>query len=140
MSLTNILTLPKTMAAIVCHAPEDYRLQEVRLPTPGAGQALLRVYGAGICAGDPFHKDWTIVGGFAACHTLPPTIAWLANGLIEADPMVSDTVPMEALGGGAIPFLRSCPNWIDFVDLSVSIFLALAALISEQNGCLRSTV
>ncbi len=87
------LTLPKTMAAVVCHAPDDYRPEEVRLPTPGAGQALLRVYGVGICAGDLFHKDCTIVGSIAACHTFQPTIAWLANGVIDVEPLVCDAVP-----------------------------------------------
>ena len=37
------LTISKTMAAVVCHGPEDYRLEEVPVPTPGPGEVLLRV-------------------------------------------------------------------------------------------------
>ncbi len=84
------------MAAIVCPAPEDYRLEEARLPRPGVGDALLRIYGVGICASDLFHKDWTVISSFAACHTFQPTIAWLTNGVIDVDPLVSDAVPMDS--------------------------------------------
>ncbi len=45
---------------------------------------------------DLFHKDWTIIGSFAACHTFQPAIAWLANGVIDVEPLVSDTVPMDS--------------------------------------------
>ena len=35
-------TLPKTMPAVVCHGPEDYRLEELPVPTPGPGEVLVR--------------------------------------------------------------------------------------------------
>ena len=44
--------LPKTMQAVVCHGPQDYRLEEVAVPQVGPGEVLVRVLGAGICAGD----------------------------------------------------------------------------------------
>src|SRR5919206_1500113 len=44
--------LPSTMRAVVCHGPEDYRLEEVAVPRPGPGQALVRVEATGICASD----------------------------------------------------------------------------------------
>lgn len=44
--------IPDTMQAVVCHGPEDYRLEEVAVPQPGAGQALVRVEATGICASD----------------------------------------------------------------------------------------
>jgi threonine dehydrogenase-like Zn-dependent dehydrogenase len=44
--------LPKTMRAVVCHGPQDYRLEEVAVPQVGPGEVLVRVLGAGICAGD----------------------------------------------------------------------------------------
>ena len=46
------LNLPKTMAAVVCHGPEDYRLEEAPVPMPGPGEVLLRVSSVGICASD----------------------------------------------------------------------------------------
>jgi threonine dehydrogenase-like Zn-dependent dehydrogenase len=40
------------MQAVVCHGPRDYRLEEVRVPEPGPGEALVRVEAVGICASD----------------------------------------------------------------------------------------
>ena len=44
--------LPKTMQALVCHGPEDYRLEEVAVPDAGPGEVVVRVLGVGICASD----------------------------------------------------------------------------------------
>ncbi len=44
--------VPATMQAVVCHGPRDYRLEEVAVPTPGPGEALVRVEAVGICASD----------------------------------------------------------------------------------------
>jgi erythritol/L-threitol dehydrogenase len=40
------------MQAVICHGPEDYRLEEVPVPKPGPGEALVRVEAVGICASD----------------------------------------------------------------------------------------
>ncbi|MBK1783949.1 alcohol dehydrogenase catalytic domain-containing protein [Prauserella sp. ASG 168] len=40
------------MQAVVVHGPEDYRLEEVDVPTPGPGQLLLKVEAVGVCASD----------------------------------------------------------------------------------------
>ena len=52
MTYENNITLPKQMAAVVCHGPEDYRLEEWPVPQPGPGEVLLRVNAVGICASD----------------------------------------------------------------------------------------
>jgi 2-desacetyl-2-hydroxyethyl bacteriochlorophyllide A dehydrogenase len=44
--------LPKTMAAVICHGPEDYRLEERRVPEPAPGEVVIRVRSTGICASD----------------------------------------------------------------------------------------
>ncbi len=44
--------LPKTMQAVVCYGPEDYRLEEVPVPEVGPGEVLVRIAGVGICASD----------------------------------------------------------------------------------------
>lgn len=44
--------MAETIAAVVCHGPEDYRLQEVRRPVAGAGEALVAVEAVGICGSD----------------------------------------------------------------------------------------
>jgi erythritol/L-threitol dehydrogenase len=45
-------SVPEKMQAVMCHGPEDYRLEEVAVPTPGPGEALVRVEAVGICASD----------------------------------------------------------------------------------------
>jgi len=40
------------MQAVICHGPEDYRLETVPVPKPGPGEALVRVEAVGICASD----------------------------------------------------------------------------------------
>ncbi|MEO1287981.1 MAG: alcohol dehydrogenase, partial [Chloroflexota bacterium] len=42
-----------------------------------------------------FRNDWTILGTFALCYTFQPSIDWLANGVIDVEPLVSHHVPME---------------------------------------------
>ena len=44
--------IPQTMTAVICHGPEDYRLEQVAVPRPGPGEALIKVEAAGICASD----------------------------------------------------------------------------------------
>lgn len=44
--------LPKKMRSLVCYGPHDYRLEEIAVPQIGPGEVLVRVLGAGICAGD----------------------------------------------------------------------------------------
>ena len=50
-ALTNEF-LPKTMQAVICRGPEDYRLEEWDVPTPGPGEVVIRVGAVGICASD----------------------------------------------------------------------------------------
>ncbi|HEV8177311.1 MAG TPA: alcohol dehydrogenase catalytic domain-containing protein [Gemmatimonadales bacterium] len=40
------------MTAVVSHGPKDYRLDEVDVPVPGSGEALVKVEAVGICASD----------------------------------------------------------------------------------------
>ena len=44
--------IPKSMQSVICHAPHDYRLEEIQVPKIGPGEVLVRVLGVGICAGD----------------------------------------------------------------------------------------
>ncbi|MCO5546984.1 hypothetical protein L7F22_000424 [Adiantum nelumboides] len=40
------------MQAVVVHGPEDYRLEEVDVPSPGPGELLMQVEAVGVCASD----------------------------------------------------------------------------------------
>src|SRR5690625_2154036 len=42
----------KRMRAVVCHGPEDYRLEERPVPKPGPGEVLVKVEAVRICASD----------------------------------------------------------------------------------------
>ncbi|WP_026046900.1 alcohol dehydrogenase catalytic domain-containing protein [Sphingomonas sp. PAMC 26621] len=42
----------KTMTAVVCHGPKDYRVEEIAHPTAGALEFVIRVTACGICASD----------------------------------------------------------------------------------------
>ena len=44
--------IPETMKAVICHGPENYQLEEVAVPRPGPGEALVKVEAVGICASD----------------------------------------------------------------------------------------
>ena len=45
-------SLPERMQAVVCHGPEDYRLEDLDVPTPGPGEVVVKVHSVGICASD----------------------------------------------------------------------------------------
>jgi threonine dehydrogenase-like Zn-dependent dehydrogenase len=45
-------TVPDTMQAVICHGPKDYRMEEIPVPKPGPGEALVKVEAVGICASD----------------------------------------------------------------------------------------
>ncbi|EIP84981.1 alcohol dehydrogenase catalytic domain-containing protein (plasmid) [Burkholderia humptydooensis] len=44
------------MLAVVCHAPQDYRLEKVKRPTAGPNEVIIKIASCGICAGDC--KGW----------------------------------------------------------------------------------
>jgi L-iditol 2-dehydrogenase len=65
------------MTAIVCHAPKDYRVEQVDRPTPGARELVIRIGACGICASDC--KCWSGAKMFwggegKAAYVKPPVI------------------------------------------------------------------
>lgn len=50
--VADIERIPAEMRAVVCHGPEDYRLESRPVPEPGPGEVLVRVGSVGICASD----------------------------------------------------------------------------------------
>lgn len=44
--------MSETMRAIVCHAPMDYRLEQVPIPDAGPGEVIIKVNACGVCASD----------------------------------------------------------------------------------------
>jgi D-arabinose 1-dehydrogenase-like Zn-dependent alcohol dehydrogenase len=62
--------MPETMRAVqVSHPGGDFELVEREVPTPGPGQALVRVHACGVCHSDSFAKQ----GGYpGVSHPLVP--------------------------------------------------------------------
>ncbi|MFV0427633.1 MAG: alcohol dehydrogenase catalytic domain-containing protein [Beutenbergiaceae bacterium] len=50
--MTSTIAIPDTMDAVLCHGPLDYALDQVAVPQPGSGEALVKVEAVGICASD----------------------------------------------------------------------------------------
>ncbi len=88
-------SLPRTMRAVRCHAPEDYRLEEVPVPTPAAGEVVIKLDACGVCAsdvkcfigaplfwGDANRKPY-VEAPVTAGHELIGTIVALGEGAAE---------------------------------------------------------
>jgi erythritol/L-threitol dehydrogenase len=83
--------VPETMQAVVCHGPEDYRLEEVPTPTPGKGEALVRVEAVGICASDL--KCYHGAAKFWGDENRP---AWAQTEVIPGHEFVGEVVSLDA--------------------------------------------
>lgn len=81
------------MMAVVCHGPQDYRLESVAIPEPGPGEALVRVEAVGICASDV--KCYQGAAKFWGTDTRP---AYVERGVIPGHEFVGQ---IAALGAGA---------------------------------------
>jgi threonine dehydrogenase-like Zn-dependent dehydrogenase len=82
--------LPTTMQAVICHGPEDYRLEEVPVPTPGPGEALVRVEAVGICASDL--KCYHGAAKFWGDENRP---AWAQTDVIPGHEFVGEVVGLD---------------------------------------------
>ena len=80
----------RRMQAVVCHGPEDYRLEEVPVPTPGPGEALVRVEAVGICASDV--KCFHGAAKFWGDDTRP---AWAETGVVPGHEFVGEVVALD---------------------------------------------
>lgn len=45
-----------------------------------------------------FKNDWIMLGSFAVCYSFKPAIDWLANGVIDIEPLVSHTASLADFG------------------------------------------
>jgi len=82
--------MSETMQAVVCHGPKDYRLEEVPVPRPGPGQALVRVEATGICASDL--KCYQGAAKFWGDENRP---AWAETDVIPGHEFVGEIVEID---------------------------------------------
>lgn len=113
--MTTIDNLPRTMRAVRCVGPEDYRMEEMPLPEILPGEVLIKVDACGVCASDVkcwvgaamFWGDETRKGYVQAPvtpgHELIGTVVGLGDGASElynlalGDRAISEQiVPCEA--------------------------------------------
>ena len=83
-------SVPEKMQAVVCHGPEDYRLEEVATPTPGPGETLIRVEAVGICASDL--KCYHGAAKFWGDENRP---AWAETEVIPGHEFVGEVVELD---------------------------------------------
>jgi erythritol/L-threitol dehydrogenase len=92
MSVATLDTLPATMRAVRCYGPEDYRLEEIDVPTPGPGEVLIKLDACGICGsdskcfagaplfwGDAYHQGY-VQAPVTAGHEVIGTVYALGEG------------------------------------------------------------
>lgn len=83
-------TVPETMQAVVCHGPGDYQLEEVPVPSPGPGEALVKVEAVGICASDL--KAYHGAAKFWGDHNRP---AWTESEVIPGHEFAGTIVEID---------------------------------------------
>ena len=73
--------IPKTMKAVVCYGPMDYRLEEVKTPEINEDEVLVKIIACGICAGDiKSYRGAAMFWGGGSCphgmmHRLSPDMS-----------------------------------------------------------------
>jgi len=57
------MTIPKSMQSVRVYGPNDYRLEQIPVPTIGPGEVLVKVLASGVCASDVKTHDGYRVWG-----------------------------------------------------------------------------
>ncbi len=78
------------MTAVVCHGPQDYRLEQVPVPDAPAGGAMVRVEAVGICASDL--KCYQGAPKFWGDETRP---AWVDHPVVPGHEFVGEVVALD---------------------------------------------
>lgn len=81
----------RLMDAVVCHGPGDYRYDRIPVPTPGAGEALIKVEAVGICASDV--KCYHGAAKFWGDETRAP---WAETEVVPGHELVGRVVALDA--------------------------------------------
>jgi L-iditol 2-dehydrogenase len=103
------IDIPDTMTAAVLHAPRDFRLEDVPVPTPSPDQALVRVTVNGICGSDLHFFERGELGPFRV--TRPYIPGHEAAGIV-ARPAASGLGPPAGTRVAVEPGIpcRRCPR------------------------------
>src|SRR6266850_7783642 len=98
------MSIPATMKAVVLHGADEMRVDARAVPTPGAGEVLLKVNCASICGTDVKVLHRTLQGQpsgeFIMGHEYAGTVAALGPDVDEFQ--VGDRVAVEVHKGCAL--------------------------------------
>jgi threonine dehydrogenase-like Zn-dependent dehydrogenase len=89
--------IPDTMQSAICHGPENYQLEEVAVPRPGPGEALIKVEATGICASDLkcYHdKELDVRGAHLGPNCWPAAIRMLESGRLPMERICTHQLPL----------------------------------------------
>lgn len=99
--------MKKEMRAVIIHAPSDYSVETVPVPTPGRGEVLVEVKSVAICGSDPgifggkvLHNGWPPYYPFTAGHEFAAQVVALGEGVGSLK--IGDRVAGEAHCGCGI--------------------------------------
>ena len=82
--------IPTSMSAVICHGPEDYRLETIAVPRPAQGEALVQVEAVGICASDL--KCYHGAAKFWGDENRP---AWAETGVVPGHEFVGRILALD---------------------------------------------
>jgi 2-desacetyl-2-hydroxyethyl bacteriochlorophyllide A dehydrogenase len=96
------------MLGAVFHGPRDVRLEELPDPTPGPGEAVLRVRAAGICGGD-LHELRAGQQLYPTPYPRPPQGHELAGDVVAVGPGVTRVAVADRVGVQPMVGCAACP-------------------------------
>ena len=115
------------MKAILVHScggPEQMRYEEVATPTPGPGQALVKVAASGVNFIDVYHRT----GLYKT--PLPVTLGMEAAGTVEAvGPGVSEVAP-----GDRVAYAMSRGSYAEYVAVNSSVLVKIPDAIEFETA------
>lgn len=84
--------MASNMKAVICHGPLNYKLEDVEIPRPTSGEALVRVEAVGICASDL--KCYHGAAKFWGDENRP---AWAETEVIPGHEFVGEIVEIDEI-------------------------------------------
>lgn len=84
---TTTQEIPNTMQAVLCHGPEDYRIETIEITHPADDELLLRMEAVGVCASDL--KCYHGAAKFWGDNNRP---AWAQKGIVPGHELVGRVI------------------------------------------------
>lgn len=136
-----LTSAPPTQTAAVLAGPGDLQLTSRGLPTPGAGEVLVKISTVGICGSDTayFHGTaaYTINAPFVMGHEASGTIAALGDG-VPADgvPGLARGMPVALIPSLSCGTCEQCSGGFDNLCPHTR-YLGSAAVTPHRDGALQ---